>query len=485
MSSTPNDPLDPATHIPPAELPARLDRLEAAVRARTDLVPEIGIVLGSGLGGLADEVTDVVGIPFADLPGWPAATAPGHVGRLLLGRLDDVPVVMLQGRLHLYEGNDPGLVVQPVLLMARLGARLVVLTNAVGGLDPSYGPGTLMVIADHLNLTGRTPLLGPNADTIGPRFPDLTEIYTGRHRTALHAAAAAEGLTLREGVYVGLVGPAYETPAEVRWLRSLGADAVGMSTVLEAIALRWAGVEVAGVSLVTNAAAGYTGEPLTHEEVLAAGAAAGPGLGRVDPTVHPRPRPLSGSLTAGSDRRRAGGAAPRRPRDPRPGRAPGPCRRSTGAACGRCSRRDGPSRPRSGSPTSGSRVSVASSTVTRPRPSKTTRACSAPGWRCHGSSHPCRQLDLADREGRRPEVPRPDERSATDAEVLPDVGIDGAPDRLGVGLPAAQQRPGLARVRVVDRGDEGERVDRPLVADQVELRRRLVQDVAGGDDRSP
>lgn len=279
--SAPSPAIDPSDPIPPSDLPARLDALEAAVRARTDLEPAVGIVLGSGLGGLADDLADAVAIPFADLPGWPVATAPGHVGRLLLGRLEGVPVVMLQGRLHLYEGNHPGLVVQPVLLMGRLGAGVVVLTNAAGGLNPGYGPGTLMSIADHINTTGRTPLLGPNADAIGPRFPDLTETYSPRLRQRLRAAAAAEDVALEEGIYVGVLGPSYETPAEVRMLRGWGGDAVGMSTVLEAIACRWAGIEVAGVSLVTNAGAGYTGRPLSHEEVLEAGAEAGPRLARV------------------------------------------------------------------------------------------------------------------------------------------------------------------------------------------------------------
>jgi purine-nucleoside phosphorylase len=272
---------DPSRPIPPAEQPARLAALEAAVRRRTDLVPAVGIVLGSGLGGLADDLVDAVAIPFADLPGWPAATAPGHVGRLLLGQLDGVPVAMLQGRLHVYEGNDPGLVVQPVLLMGRLGAKVVVLTNAAGGVDPGYGPGTLMIISDHINLTGRTPLLGPNADEIGPRFFDLTEVWSPRLRARLREAFAAESVASEEGIYIGLLGPSYETPAEVRMLRTLGADAVGMSTVLEAIAARWAGLEICGVSLVTNAGAGYSGQPLTHEEVLEAGAVAGPRLARV------------------------------------------------------------------------------------------------------------------------------------------------------------------------------------------------------------
>jgi purine-nucleoside phosphorylase len=281
MTSTSSSMSGPSTPLPPAELPARLAALEAAVRDRSDLVPRVGIVLGSGLGGLADDLEDAIAIPFDELPGWPAATAPGHVGRLLLGRLSGTAVVMLQGRFHLYEGNDPGLVVQPVLLFGRLGARVVVLTNAAGGVDPDYGPGTLMVISDHLNLTGRTPLFGPNADELGPRFPDLTEAWSPRLRAGLHAAGVAEGVPLVEGVYAGLLGPQYETPAEVRMLRTLGADAVGMSTVLECIAARWAGLEVCGVSLVTNAGAGYSGQPLTHEEVLAAGAEAGPRLARV------------------------------------------------------------------------------------------------------------------------------------------------------------------------------------------------------------
>jgi purine-nucleoside phosphorylase len=273
--------MDPTAPIHPADQPARLDALEAAVRARTDLVPEVGIVLGSGLGGLADDLEDPVAIPFSELPGWPAATAPGHVGRLLLGRLGGRPVVMLQGRFHLYEGNAPGLVVQPVLLFGRLGARIVVLTNAAGGLDPGFGAGTLMVISDHINLTGQNPLIGPNAPVLGSRFPDMTDAWSARLRTRLRAAGQAEGVDLAEGIYLGLTGPNYETPAEVRLFATFGAHAVGMSTVIECVAARWAGLEVCGVSLVTNPGAGYTGQPLTHEEVLAAGAEAGPRLARV------------------------------------------------------------------------------------------------------------------------------------------------------------------------------------------------------------
>jgi purine-nucleoside phosphorylase len=267
--------------IPPAQQGARLDALEAAVRARSDLVPSVGIVLGSGLGGLADDLAGPVAIPFAELPGWPAASAPGHAGRFLLGRISGVPVALLQGRLHLYEGHPAGLVVEPVLLMGRLGADVIVLTNAAGGLHVEWPPGTLMVVADHLNLTGHNPLLGPNDEALGPRFPDMVDAWDPPLRALLHRAGALEGIPLEEGIYAGLLGPNYETPAEVRMLQGLGADAVGMSTVLEAIAARWAGQRVCGISLVTNPGAGLTGEPLVHEEVLAAATEAGPRLAQV------------------------------------------------------------------------------------------------------------------------------------------------------------------------------------------------------------
>ena len=255
-----------------------LDALAARVRARTDLAPRLGLVLGSGLGELADAVEDPVIVPFEDLPGWPRASAPGHAGRLLLGRLGSVTVVCLQGRFHLYEGHDPRLVVEPVLLMRRLGAETLLLTNAAGGVNPAFGPGTIMVIRDHLNLTGSNPLIGANDDALGTRFPDLVDAWARRLRQLLHDAGRAEGVALEEGVYAGLTGPSYETPAEVRMLLALGADAVGMSTVLEAIAARWAGMDVCGISLITNKGAGLTGAPISHEEVVAAGREATPRL---------------------------------------------------------------------------------------------------------------------------------------------------------------------------------------------------------------
>jgi inosine/guanosine/xanthosine phosphorylase family protein len=266
-------------HIVPFRV--RLDALEARVRADSDVRPRLGMVLGSGLGGLADEIEDAVAIPFEDMPGWPAASVPGHSGRLLLGTLRGVPVACLRGRLHMYEGLSERQVVEPALLMGRLGAPILLLTNASGGVNPAYGAGTLMVISDHINLTGRNPLRGPNDDAMGPRFPDMSQVWDHDLRDSIHAAGRAEDVELREGVYLGLSGPTYETPAEVRMLRGLGADAVGMSTVMEAMAAHWAGMRVCGVSLVTNAAAGLSPDPLTHDEVMEAADAAGPRLARV------------------------------------------------------------------------------------------------------------------------------------------------------------------------------------------------------------
>jgi inosine/guanosine/xanthosine phosphorylase family protein len=267
--------------IAPQDQPDLIAALERAVRERTDLVPSVGLVLGSGLGGLADAVEVAAAIPFADLPGWPAATAPGHAGRLLLGHLSGVSVVVQQGRFHLYEGHSAGFLVQPVLLMGRLGAGTVVLTNAAGGVNPAFPAGTLMAITDHLNLTGRSPLIGANAESVGPRFPDMSEAWDPDLRFLLHLAAQAERVEMADGVYACLLGPSYETPAEVRLLGTLGADAVGMSTVLEAVAARWAGIKVCGISLITNPGAGLTGAQLSHAAVLAAAELAGPRLARV------------------------------------------------------------------------------------------------------------------------------------------------------------------------------------------------------------
>ena len=267
------DPIVPFSH--------RLDELEARVREGSPLVPRLGMVLGSGLGSLADEIEDSVEIPFEEMPGWPAPSVPGHSGRLILGSLRGLAVVCLRGRLHMYEGLSERLVVEPALLLGRLGAPVLLLTNASGGVNPAFGAGTLMVMRDHLNLTGRNPLMGPNEDDLGPRFPDMTEVWDAELRARLHAAGRAEDVALAEGVYLGLTGPTYETPAEVRMIRGLGADAVGMSTVMEAVAAHWAGTRVCGVSLVTNAGAGLSPTPLTHAEVVEAADQAGPHLARV------------------------------------------------------------------------------------------------------------------------------------------------------------------------------------------------------------
>lgn len=267
------DPIVPFSH--------RLDELEAHVRARSDLVPALGMVLGSGLGGLADEIDGALEIPFEEMPGWPAPSVPGHSGRLILGTLRGLPVACLRGRLHMYEGLSERTVVEPALLMARLGAPILLLTNASGGVNPAFAAGTLMVMSDHLNLTGRNPLMGVNDDALGPRFPDMSSVWDRELRDRLHAAGRAQDIELREGVYAGLTGPTYETPAEVRMLRTLGADAVGMSTVMEAMVANWAGVRVCGVSLVTNAGAGLSATPLTHAEVVEAADEAGPRLARV------------------------------------------------------------------------------------------------------------------------------------------------------------------------------------------------------------
>ncbi|MFO0757448.1 MAG: purine-nucleoside phosphorylase [Byssovorax sp.] len=248
-----------------------LDRATSAVRAALPAAqaPLVGVVLGSGLGAWADGLGSLAKLPYGDIPHMPRSTVVGHAGNLCLGRAGDVPVACLQGRVHLYEGHDPERVVFGVRLLARLGCKAVLLTNAAGGLDAAHAPGDLMLIVDHLNLMGKNPLSGPNQDALGPRFPDMSEAYDRGLREAAIAAALEVGVPLQQGVYAGLLGPSYETPAEIRMLRVLGASAVGMSTVPEVIALRHMGVRAAAISCITNLAAGMTAGKLDHSEVEA------------------------------------------------------------------------------------------------------------------------------------------------------------------------------------------------------------------------
>lgn len=233
----------------------------------------VAVVLGSGLGAFAEQLEQPRALPFAELPGFPRATVQGHKGRLVSGRLGQAPVLALQGRLHGYEGHDAATVAFPARVMAALGARALVVTNAAGGVNPAFAPGDLMRIADHVNLTGRNPLIGPNEDALGPRFPDLSRAYDARLAEALEAAARGLGQKLRAGVYLQFNGPSYETPAEIRMARALGADAVGMSTVPEVIAAAHMGLPVCGISCITNLAAGISQHALTHAEVIAVAAA--------------------------------------------------------------------------------------------------------------------------------------------------------------------------------------------------------------------
>jgi purine-nucleoside phosphorylase len=235
--------------------------------------PVAVIVLGSGLGGLADVITDAVRIPYHDVPGFPPATVEGHAGALLLGRLGGVPVICLAGRFHLYEGHAPQVAAFPIRVAHALGAPVLIVSNAAGGIRRTFGPGTLMRIADHINLMDCNPLTGPQQST-DARFPDMSAPYDAALGELLHEVARAESVPLAVGVYCGLLGPTYETPAEVRMLEKLGGDATGMSTVPEVITARALGMRVVGVSLITNAAAGYTGQPLNHAEVMEVGAAA-------------------------------------------------------------------------------------------------------------------------------------------------------------------------------------------------------------------
>ncbi|WP_394825208.1 purine-nucleoside phosphorylase [Pendulispora albinea] len=253
---------------PAATIAARLDATKAAILARIPSAkPKVGLVLGSGLGPFADTLQDLVKIPYGELPHLPASKVFGHAGNLCFGKSSNVEVVCMQGRAHAYEGHPLESVVHGVRTMARLGASTILLTNAVGGLVPTWSVGDLMVISDHLNLTGQNVLIGTNEDALGTRFPEMSEAYDLGLRAALHRVAAKHGITLREGVYAGLSGPCFETPAEVRMLQLLGAHAVGMSTVQEVIALRHMRVRVGALSCVTNVAGGTEGNPPTHQEV--------------------------------------------------------------------------------------------------------------------------------------------------------------------------------------------------------------------------
>jgi purine-nucleoside phosphorylase len=244
---------------------ASIQALAASVGSRAVVQPLVGLVLGSGLGAFGDRLEQ--SIPYRDLPGMPTSTVPGHASNLRLGRIDGVEVACLQGRVHLYEGHDVGAVVFGVRLLAALGCKAVVLTNAAGGIAVGFQPGDRMLIVDHLNLTGHNPLAGAAGPTGDARFIDMGQAYDPRLADLCRAAARDTGAPLQEGIYAGLVGPSYETPAEVRMLRAMGADAVGMSTVLEVIALRQLGVRVAAVSCITNLAAGISKKPLDHHDV--------------------------------------------------------------------------------------------------------------------------------------------------------------------------------------------------------------------------
>ena len=251
----------------------RVEEAAEAIRRRSggrgaDRFADVAIVLGSGLGECASALTDAASIPYDELPHWPVSRVVGHPGRLVVGTLAGRRVAALAGRVHLYEGHDAASVVFATRVMGRLGIARIVLTNAAGGVNTRFAAGALMLIDDHLNLLGQNPLAGENDERLGPRFPDMTEVYSARLRRLAGAAAAARGIDLVHGVYAACPGPSYETPAEIRYLRTIGADAVGMSTVPEAIAARHMGLEVLGISCITNMAAGVLPQPLRHEDVL-------------------------------------------------------------------------------------------------------------------------------------------------------------------------------------------------------------------------
>lgn len=251
--------------------PGIYDRVEASaavVRARCGALPLTAIVLGSGLGDFADTLVEAIATSYAELPHWPLSGVVGHPGRVVVGTVAGKRIAALAGRVHLHEGHDPATVVFATRVMGRLGVKQIILTNAAGGINSGFAPGTLMIIDDHINLLGTNPLIGEHDGRVGPRFPDMTEVYSVRLRRLAHTAANDRGVPVSHGVYVAVHGPSYETPAEIRFLRTIGADAVGMSTVPEAIAARHMGLEVLGISCITNMAAGVLPVSLNHDEVI-------------------------------------------------------------------------------------------------------------------------------------------------------------------------------------------------------------------------
>jgi len=255
-----------------------IDAAVRAVQARTRLVPDVAIILGTGLGGLADELEVEARIPYGDLPGFPLATVESHTGQLLVGTLAGQRVAAMQGRFHRYEGYTLQQIAVPVRVLKRLGAETLIVSNACGGMHPLWRPGDLMLIADHINLLGDNPLVGPNDDALGPRFPDMSEPYDAELRALARAVALEQGITLREGVYVAVTGPNLETPAEYRMLRAVGADVVGMSTVPEVITARHMNMRVLGVSIITDQCLPDALEPATVEQIIAVARRAEPSL---------------------------------------------------------------------------------------------------------------------------------------------------------------------------------------------------------------
>jgi purine-nucleoside phosphorylase len=238
---------------------------------QTPLRPKIGLVLGSGLGGFADELSGATRVPYANIPFFPHSTAVGHAGQMVIGNAEGIPVAAMQGRVHLYEGYSAREVAFPTRVFGRMGIRAVILTNAAGGINLEYKQGALVVLTDHINLQGQNPLVGANDDRFGPRFPDMTHAYAKEYRAIAKEEGARLGMTLHEGVYAALLGPSYETPAEINSLRIIGADLVGMSTAFEVIAARHMGIKVLAISCVTNMAAGILDRPLSHQEVMETG----------------------------------------------------------------------------------------------------------------------------------------------------------------------------------------------------------------------